>query len=389
MGGREKPVLRPEQDAVLWSARVYLNRDEAPQLQRRLELCRDWNELLNQAQRHGMKAVLHSLLGDVPAGLMPEEVLESLERYYRSSVWNHIIRTRKLLYLWDRFMESGIRAIPFKGPVVAAALYDNAALRPYSDLDLLVRRKDVISAGNVLAEAGYGPAPRRLSDSLKPHHQEFYDSEGLRLELHWDLTPVLRRTRVPYNDLWRNLETVGIMGKPVQVLGPEVSLIALCVHGVGHGWQGLRWLLDVACLLKRNPEMDWNKVIDYAGPDGAIRILFPSLLLCAASTRIVLPQDLYGQAVRECLSVSLYADMERLLFADTRQLKNVLALHTTRIRLLPTLRDRLFHIVSLAMPREGDQAESQSSSLKAPVYYWRRLATLFRKYRNFDSARKA
>src|SRR3712207_8653927 len=40
------------------------------------------------------------------------------------------------------------------------------------------------------------------------------------------------------------------------------SLLILCVHGTKHIWGRLSWICDVAELLRTQPDMDWEYVLD-------------------------------------------------------------------------------------------------------------------------------
>jgi hypothetical protein len=60
--------------------------------------------------------------------------------------------------LSPRILEGrGIPAIPYKGPVLAASLYEDLAVRPFSDLDILIKRKDVLKAMDLMTSLGYRP----------------------------------------------------------------------------------------------------------------------------------------------------------------------------------------------------------------------------------------
>ena len=49
--------------------------------------------------------------------------------------------TLELLNIHRHLQARGLEVLPYKGPVLAEALYGNVALRQFSDLDLLVRSR--------------------------------------------------------------------------------------------------------------------------------------------------------------------------------------------------------------------------------------------------------
>src|SRR5262249_38626975 len=62
--------------------------------------------------------------------------------------------TRRLRELLCALSAAGVDAWPFKGPVLAAQLYGNFAMRQFGDLDVIVRPRDVRAALAVLAHNG-------------------------------------------------------------------------------------------------------------------------------------------------------------------------------------------------------------------------------------------
>ena len=71
--------------------------------------------------------------------LFPKTILAQLRESFRSNVQNSLLLTAELLKLVELFAASRINAIPFKGPVLAAAVYKDLSLRQFSDLDVLVQ----------------------------------------------------------------------------------------------------------------------------------------------------------------------------------------------------------------------------------------------------------
>ena len=77
-----------------------------------------------------------------------------------------VIELAELVYT---LAASGIRALPFKGPVFGAQAYGDPSLRVFGDLDLLIATEDVTAALATLDQFGYRSdvadlSPRRLRD---------------------------------------------------------------------------------------------------------------------------------------------------------------------------------------------------------------------------------
>jgi len=153
----------------------------------------------------------------------------------------------ELLELLKLFENNGIPAVPYKGPALAAQLYNNVSLRQFADLDILVPRTQALQARNLLTSRGYQP------DIQLNHWQEaaFLDSQcqfhqvrgdlNIAVEIHWEIVPHHMVVPIDLRQVWRRLVPTSLGGTTVLSLSPEDLLFILCVHGTKHGWQRLEW----------------------------------------------------------------------------------------------------------------------------------------------------
>jgi hypothetical protein len=132
---------------------------------------------------------------------------------------------------------AGIRPLLIKGWSVARH-HSAAGLRPYTDIDLVVRPEERSRAGAVLERLG--PLP-------------------LSVDLHG---------RVPHaggrdpGELERRVERARLGGVDVDVLGAEDQLRLLCLHLLIHGAERTIWLVDLALLVeKQRASLDWDYLL--------------------------------------------------------------------------------------------------------------------------------
>jgi hypothetical protein len=221
---------------------------------------RNWDEVVGASTRLGVAPLLFWSLCRACPNVVPGPILASLRSLFRESTKRDLVLTTELLRLLALFRQADIEAVPFKGPALAAQLYDPTGLRPSGDLDVLMRRADVPRAIDVALSNGYRP--------LYPHTSlRFFDAGGeipligtsCTLELHWLFAPSFFRALRPSCFLSR-LTTVPLGGFQVPTLRAEDLLPVLCVHGGKHGWNPLKWLCDIARLME-SPDLDWDVVI--------------------------------------------------------------------------------------------------------------------------------
>jgi hypothetical protein len=115
----------------------------------------DWDYLVSAADRQGIAPLLHDWLTRLPASGVPESAARRLQELY----WATHFLNRDLLNELDRVLEAAsaaaIDVLPLKGAVLAPAYYPTPALRPMSDLDLLVRPHDLDRMAALLQSLGY------------------------------------------------------------------------------------------------------------------------------------------------------------------------------------------------------------------------------------------
>src|SRR5437870_3000271 len=180
--------------------------------------------------------------------------LRAMRAASRRSARRRLRATGELLSLLELFEADGIPAAPFKGPVLAAVLYGDVALREFVDLDILVRRRDVGRATDVLLSRGYRPevpveAGHEAALLASGYHYPLRRDDGLAVELHWNLAPREFPYPLDAEEVWTRLRPVPLGGRTVHTLGAEDLLLFLCAHGAKHCWWRRQWVADVAELI--------------------------------------------------------------------------------------------------------------------------------------------
>ena len=115
----------------------------------------DWSYLCAAAERQGVAPVLHDWLQHHPEIPVPTDVSIQLQNLY----WAQHFRNRVMLQELDKLtaaaLRAGIECIPLKGATLAVDYYATPALRPMSDLDLLVHLQDLDRMEHLLRTLAY------------------------------------------------------------------------------------------------------------------------------------------------------------------------------------------------------------------------------------------
>lgn len=252
----------------------------------------DWNYLFLLARRHAVVPLVYRQLKD----LIPPADLAPFKRHYQENSARNLVLTAELCRLLKLFADSGIEAIPYKGPLLALFAYDDLALRRFVDLDVIVKKPDVARARDLLLADNY-----TLSKSLTVAQQEFLlrtqhnlqftkDNRRLIVELHWEVAPHLFASTVQGDALWSNLAPFELNGLEVKTFSADDLLFSLCVHGSRHLWERLGWICDVAELISRR-ELNWSALLERATHADSERMFLLGLHLAEKLFEINLPPE--------------------------------------------------------------------------------------------------
>jgi len=356
-----------------------------------------WQEFLRIAEHHGVLALMARNLLD-HATTLPPEIRGTLEEAYATNFRRSLWFAAELIRVTRHLTQKQIRAIPYKGPVLAQSAYGDLGLRSFNDLDLLIAPADFFCAKEALSEIGYQPS-KTLTPALERYWlRNGYESsfDGTRgknlLELQWALLPYFYAVDAGdfrFEDLWARASPINLGAGDLSSLDPadaavpclsrEDSLLVLCLHAAKHLWTRLIWIADIAENL-RMPGMDLALVISRARDRGFMRILGVSLCLAEKLFRAPIPvaRDVIGDDSEIPAisgdSIARLADCGSYNFESTAYFRQIARLRERR-------RDRCRYLWRLALtPGEGDIAAVKLPEAMFPLYRGVRLTRLLRKF---------
>jgi hypothetical protein len=225
----------------------------------------DWREL----ELHAATAQLRPPLAAMLEGLALRDpgALEARARLQAQAL-AHAGRARLLAAELVRILEvlagAGIVAAPFKGPAFAQAAGLSWDQREMNDLDLLVAERDLVCAVEALAALGYSTSVGRsaIESGWLPRVacEVVLQSESFLVELHWRLAPPWFPEPVGVPQVFARLAKRDFFGASVSWPAPEELLLAHVADGMKAGAYGLRWVGDLAAIVRNEPGLDWSRV---------------------------------------------------------------------------------------------------------------------------------
>ena len=260
-------VLRPSDVALLQAS--LCDGDDAVAAFRRWRSLTDFEGNHDQGQFR-MLPLLHANMSrlKVQDPVMPR--LQGVHRY----AW---CDARRREYLAVRAISAlqanGIACMALKGLALGKAYYEDAALRPMQDIDLLIRIEDIQNTLKCLAAEGWqypecgleGGTWRRKMKLGTDKGLHLKHPDGAEIDLHWYPFHEGMSQRVS-DRFWKN-------AVPMQV--GQLTLLRPCaadllLHVVIHGLRcnvvaPLRWAADATMVIRREHDaIDWDELDQFA-----------------------------------------------------------------------------------------------------------------------------
>jgi hypothetical protein len=333
----------------------------------------DWPEFLLLAEYHGVLPLVARNLAAHAQGL-PADVDQSLRSEFAKNLRRNLWFASELIRILEYFEQNDLRAIPYKGPVLAESAYGDVALRNFGDLDFLISSSSFERAKQALGELGYHPSkPLSLAVErywLRNGYECSFDGAAGKylIELQWGLLPHFYAVHLRTDDLLVRSRSTMFSGREVAALSPEDSLLVLCLHAAKHLWMRMIWVCDIAETI-RTQVLDWNVIRSRARELGILRIVGVSFWLSQRLLGCVLP-DAANEVVNQDQEVAALGKQfaTRLAASATYDFES-----TEYFRLILRLRERrsdqaryLWRL--LWTPGEGDLAAIRFPEAMFPLY---------------------
>lgn len=228
-----------------------------------------WPDLVHLASVHKLAPLLYRYLNiNNGAEIIPPQAWKRLLAIFGETAANSLLSQKEIVAWGNRFAEAGIKAVWLKGAVLAYTVYPDPAMRPMTDIDVLVPMNEAQQALDlVTAVTGQEAATLPLEQSV---HAVFNVGPAglIKMELHWSLIDIPGSQLVP--DLtWFLSQTqpFELQGQELWTLKPEAHLLYLCAHAqLGHSESDMQICryLDIHNLLQVTALFDWQIVVEKA-----------------------------------------------------------------------------------------------------------------------------
>jgi len=377
----------PEVEMLLLCARSHLGGDLAARIELLLQGDIDWKYVGQKAHQHNVGPLVYKSLNAVSPEHIPRRVLDQFRKTFLVNVHRTLMLTHELLAVLDLLENSGISAIPYKGPALAASVYGDLTLRQFADLDIMLRKQDVLRARDLMVSRGYQPQFELNGIQADAHQRTKYELPLIRnpgrmmVELKWEVVDKYFSFPLDPGSLWERLQPVNLDGKEVLTFSPENTLLILCVHGTKHLWRSLRMICDVAELINGCRDLDYDWVLREAIRLGGKRMLFLGLSLAKFLLGTTLPKDMDRRGEEDPIVEKLARQVKKDLFGEPVGSTNLIEQTFFHLKARERTRDRIRYGYGVTMTTTaGDWASFPLPGLLFPLYRFIRPIRLTGKY---------
>lgn len=273
----------------------------------------DWPRFAQILAHNRMSALGMQIFKRLDSSIPPEAsrlIYEQTDKYERSA---SKLGSALITYLKSAEIRD-IKTIVLKGLWLCEKIYQNPAMRPGGDIDILVDRKHVDGCLELLSEQGIGEFwPNLLKDEYFARHhlhqQRCTPDLNIWFEIHWALDHPYTLLTVDYESIFLRAKPSTLLNAPVQEMALPDLLLSLAIHLVKHAVYlpslierddlpriiladgMLMYYLDISEVLKQNREIDWDLTIRLVRDWGAVDILGSVLQVCKRYLDAPVPQE--------------------------------------------------------------------------------------------------
>ncbi len=385
---------RSEHDLILICVRAFIEKNPSELLDCSL-LGIDWDYLIKTAKEQRVLPLVYWSLNAFCADSVPSVVLAQLKSEFESNAFHNLTMTGELFRILDLFKAHHIPAIAFKGPILAASLYGNIALRQFWDLDVLVHEEDFIRAKDLVLSLGYVPWLPRSDEEYEElladeaaHDCRFSSGNSLsHLEIHWKVYSDIYPSRLETQELFRRAEPLLIFRHEVLCFSPEDMLLFFSHHGTNHQWTRILWICDVASLIKTKA-IDWQYVLEFARNTGMETALNMGILIAHDLLKASVPQEVIENAKHDKTAISFSNEIERKIFR--REIPGFIPSWIFHFRTMKRTPDQLRHLAHIAktivLPNQADREFIRIPNCLFFAYFLIRPIRLTRAYLSGSSS---
>ena len=230
----------------------------------------NWMRVKDLAVAHRVAGLVHSNLVQCRLeSAIPLAIRHELLEVRRSTLARNLDFRQAWQVVMDAFAEANIEVIALKGMHLISRLLP-PDVRPFYDIDLLVKKPKVERASRRLMALGYQPLPNLLVNGQTWYTQRSFRDPATKIviDLHWDLINIYTYQPIyalPIEQIWERARAVGVP-HCLYDMAPEDLVLHTAFHcAIHHTFGRLSHFADLTAILQvYGRGLDWQRLVQLA-----------------------------------------------------------------------------------------------------------------------------
>jgi hypothetical protein len=195
------------------------------------------------------------------------EYKNRMKGIYRYFLYKNNLIIHKTRNVLETLNSNGISFVILKGASLLSSYYEDRALRPMSDLDILIHKEDVFKAVKIISDLGWQAKEDKDIDlNINSRNAlNFENEEGFEVDIHWHVIYQCCWDGAE-RSYWINTEDAKLLDMKIKILNPTMLLLHTCAHGMRwNEMSAIRWVTDAVMIIeKRGTDIDWQLLYNEA-----------------------------------------------------------------------------------------------------------------------------
>jgi hypothetical protein len=333
------------------------------------------DSFLSYAFEQGVQPLFYYLLKLSQRDNYPSSIKKKLDTSLLQYTVLQALIEKETKILLNLFLENNIESLLLKGFPLSYTYYSSTNLRPFSDVDILIRKEAFPKLLGAMEKSGYQKI-ESISGETIAHQMVFYKviNENLKVyfDIHWAISNIpIFSDLFLFDELWKNKKLVPEISKNAYTLNICDSLLFACVHRASHSHEErLIWLYDIHLLTEKLTKEETEEIFSFAKEKQITKILSEAL----TKSRDWFNTKIFGNLLDKLNETSSYEPSEVFLEAKLTRLDIFLSnvKHLEKRKRLLFLLEALFPPPSYML----NKYKTSNKFLLPWLYVWRLLSGL-------------
>lgn len=225
-----------------------------------------YQKVIKEAEKDGISPQLYSLLHNEGRPLeTPAFFQVRLKEAYTQGLYQNLLIKNQTDLLLGKFSELRIDVVPLKGVYFAEKYFGHFAIRPTSDIDLLITEADIDKEVECVKKLGF-----TVEEEMIPGHFHCSFSKKLPqspiplvVEIHWDILKK-QTDNLDITEFWKVARSLGT-SPHIKELSHLHAFYMIILQGWRHNLDSLKYFIDTIEMIHHLQEkIDYEQLLKAA-----------------------------------------------------------------------------------------------------------------------------